>query len=296
MQGLIINTQKNLYTVKHNNKEILCSITGKIFKEKENQKSLVVVGDIVDFEIIDEKNGIIKNILPRKTKFSRRGVGTDSRQEQIIAANIDQIIIVCSVNNPRYKLNGIDRYIVAAKAGGVEPIVCFNKIDMIELDEIKTDIENYNNLGIKTLCTSAYKNIGIENLKSILKDKISVFAGSSGVGKSSLTNSIFESDIAKTSHTGYIHGKGRHTTTSTYLYDLDFGGMILDTPGMREFALIDTDESVDNSFNDIIDLAQNCKFKNCSHIHEPKCAVKIAVENNEINEQRYKSYIKLSRK
>lgn len=296
MQGLIINTQKNLYTVKYNDKQILCSITGKIFKQKENTKSLVVVGDIVDFEMIDSTNGIIKNINPRKTKFSRRGVGDDSRYEQIIAANIEQIIIVCSVHNPKYKLNGIDRYIVGAKSGGVEPIVCFNKIDMIDIHEIKEDIENYNKIGIKTICTSAYNNIGIDELKSILKDKISVFSGSSGVGKSSLTNSLFQDNIAKTSDISLMYGKGRHTTTSTYLYDLPFGGMILDTPGMREFALMESNESVDESFSDIINLSENCKFKNCTHIHEPKCAVKEAVENNEISEQRYKSYIKLSKK
>ncbi|MFN8577794.1 MAG: ribosome small subunit-dependent GTPase A [Candidatus Sericytochromatia bacterium] len=296
MQGLVINTQKNLYTVKYNNEQIICSITGKLLKQKENIKSLVVVGDIVDFDIVNNHNGLIKTISPRKTKFSRRGVGDDSRYEQIIASNIDQIIIVCSVHNPRYKLNGIDRYIVGAKSGGIEPIICFNKVDMIDIDEIKEDIDNYNKLGIKTICTSSFKNTGIDELKDILKDKISVLSGSSGVGKSSLTNSVFQYDIAKTNAISSMYGKGKHTTTSTYLYELPFGGMLLDTPGMREFSLIDTNESVDKSFKDILDLSANCKFKNCTHIHEPKCAVKLAVENNEISEQRYKSYIKLSKK
>lgn len=296
MQGLIINAQKNLYTVKTDDKEILCSITGKIFKEKENQKSLVVVGDIVDFELIDDKTGLIKSIFPRKTKFSRQGVGMDSGKEQIIAANIEQIIIVCSVHNPRYKLNGIDRYVVAARAGGIEPIICFNKIDQINVSEIAEDIENYNKIGIKTICTSTYDNIGIEALKEILKDKISVFSGSSGVGKSSLVNSVFSNEIAKTSHTGLTHNKGRHTTTSSYLYDLPFGGMILDTPGMREFGLFEADEGIDNTFNDILEFAENCKFNNCTHTHEPHCAVKNALESGEISQQRYKSYTKLSKK
>lgn len=295
MQGLIINSQKNLYTVKYNEQEILCSITGKIFKDKGDKKSLVVVGDIVSFDLTSTDKGIIKEIMPRKTKFSRRGVGSDSGQEQILASNIDQIIIVCSVKDPKYKLNGIDRYVVAARSGGVEPVICFNKIDSIEVKEIEDDLENYKKLGITTLCTSVYNNIGIEELKSILKDKISLFAGSSGVGKSSLTNALFNDEIAKTSHTGYKHGKGRHTTTSTYLYDLPFGGMILDSPGMREFSLFDSDNGLEDTFKDISDLSKNCKFNNCTHIHEPKCAVKLALENNELSMQRYKSYIKLKK-
>lgn len=295
MQGLIINSQKNLYTVRYNDNEILCSVTGKIFKEKNDKKSLVVVGDIVDFDLTESDKGIIKEIMPRKSKFSRRGVGTDSRQEQILASNIDQIIIVCSVKDPKYKLNGIDRYIVAAQSGNVEPIICFNKVDNIDIKEIETDIENYKKMNIRTLCTSAFSGLGIEELKGILKDKISLFAGSSGVGKSSLTNALFNDEITKTSHTGLKHGKGRHTTTSTYLYNLPFGGMILDSPGMREFGIFDSDNSLDDVFNDISELAQDCKFNNCTHVHEPKCAVKNALDNGSLSVQRYKSYTKLKK-
>lgn len=320
MQGLIINAQKNLYSVKYNDQEILCFLTGKVFKEKENKslkgsnrnrlgntskkeqykdsnnantKSLVVIGDIVEFDILEDNKGLITNIYPRKTKFSRQGIGVDANKEQIIAANIDQIVIVCSVHEPRYKLNGIDRYIVSAKAGGIEPIVCFNKIDMIDISNIQADIDNYQKNGIKTLVTSSYKNIGMDNLKEILKDKITVFSGSSGVGKSSLVNSLFDQDIAKTSDISLTVKKGRHTTSSSNLYDLPFGGMILDTPGMRQFGLFESDEQVENTFEDVTIYAENCKFKNCRHINEPSCAVKEAVESGEISSQRYKSYLKL---
>lgn len=297
LEGIVINSQRNLYQVKTNDGILFCSIKNKLFHELKSTKSIVVTGDKVSIEKNQEKQGVIVQIKPRKTKFSRFGTGgKDSYHEQIIASNIDQVIIVCSVKNPSYKLNLIDRYILASKSEGIEPIVCFNKIDLNNSEEVYQDVENYKKQGIKAITVSTISNHGIEELKDILKDKVSVLSGSSGVGKSSITNKIIDIEKAKVTHVSEKVDKGRHTTTSSCLYELPFGGMILDTPGMKEFAIFNVEKGLEETFSDIINLAENCKFRNCSHIHEPNCAVKDAIENGELNSQRLKSYLKIKRK
>jgi ribosome biogenesis GTPase len=294
LNGLVINTQKNIYFVRIEEEIFQCTLRGKLHKNRELVNSPVIVGDNVLVEKTEYDRGIIMEVGPRKSKFSRQGVGKN--QEQLIAANIDQVIIVCSVINPVYKLNGIDRYIVAARSGNIEPVVCFNKIDLINPAEIEVDIGHYRNTGLTVICTSTESGEGIDQLKAILINKVSVFSGSSGVGKSSLVNILENSEIAETGNVGFISGKGRHTTTSARIYDLPFGGMILDTPGMREFALYDSEKGVKEAFSDIEEYSADCRFRNCSHFHEPGCKVKEALENGEIDQQRYNSFLKLARK
>ncbi|MFN4150114.1 MAG: ribosome small subunit-dependent GTPase A [Candidatus Sericytochromatia bacterium] len=297
LEGIVVNSQKNYYQVKTFDGLVSCSIRNKLFYGLQTSKSLVVTGDKVLFEKNQDDHGVIVQVQPRKTKFSRFGTGgKDSHHEQIIAANIDQVIIVCSVKNPSYKLNLIDRYILAAKSEGIEPIVCFNKIDLNNSEEVYQDVENYHKQGIKAITVSVFSNTGIDDLKELLKDKISVLSGPSGVGKSSIINNILDSEITKVTHVSEKVDKGRHTTTSSSLYELSFGGMILDTPGMKEFAIFNVEKGFDETFSDIIALSENCKFRNCSHIHEPSCAVKDAIENGELKEQRLKSYLKIKRK
>jgi ribosome biogenesis GTPase len=296
LNGLVINTQKNIYFVKTGEHILQCSLRGKLLNNREKVNSPVIVGDMVQVEATGNDRGIIFDILPRKSKFSRQLVGAAKGMEQLIAANVDQLIIVCSVKDPRYKLNGIDRYIVAAKAGGLEPVICFNKVDLVEYSEITEDVEHYRKYGFKVVCTSTSMKTGIDELKEILTDRISVFSGSSGVGKSSLVNLLEDEEIALTANIGSINRKGRHTTTSTHLYDLPFGGMVLDTPGMRSFGLYEADSGIKGAYIDIEELAVGCKFRNCSHTHEPGCNIKSALERGEIEEQRYQSFIKLARR
>ncbi len=294
LNGLVLNVQKNFYFVKTEGGILQCTLKGKLYKEKENVNSPVVVGDYVLVEKSEYGRGIINEILPRKSKFSRKVAGSRSN-EQILAANIDQVIITCSVKDPKYKLNTIERYIVAAHAGNIRPIICFNKVDLINFNEIEGELAQLQNHGYQVICTSTSTGEGVDVLKETLKNKISIFSGSSGVGKSSLINLIQEEKTALTGDVGNTTGKGRHTTTSTHLYELPFGGMILDSPGMREFALIDSEDGIKDSFAEIEELAKNCKFRGCSHSHEPKCAVKDALENGEIEERRYKNFLKLAR-
>lgn len=297
IHGLVMNTQKGLVTVKTEMGLLRCRLRGKLFKEQQTEKSLVVAGDYVFVEHLQGDQGLIVELCERRTKLSRRGAGSLGRHlEQVIAANIDQAILVCSVKNPSYNLNLLDRYIVATEQGGIEPIICFNKIDLVNFEEIQNDVEHYRRYGYQVFCTSTVTGEGIVELREILKDKITVFTGSSGVGKSSLTNSIEESAEAETSHVGQTTRKGRHTTTSSQIYELATGGMIVDTPGMREFGLWDAEDGVRGLFSEIEELAQYCKFRDCSHTKEPGCAVREAFEDGELDEQRYLSYLKLATK
>lgn len=297
--GLVMNTQKGLYTVKTEEGIWRCRLRGKLFNSQQTTLSMVVAGDHVFVEHLHDDQGLIVEICERKTKISRKGVGSKERYlEQVIAANIDQAIMVSAAKNPPYRLNGIDRYIAAAEAGGIEPLICFNKVDLLlpgEMENFQRDVEHYRRLGYHVFCTSTQTREGIEALLEMLKGKLSVFTGSSGVGKSSLINALDGEEQAKTGEVGSTTRKGRHTTTSAQIYELSSGAMIVDTPGMREFGLFDAGDGVREFFAEIEELAGRCKFNDCTHTHEPGCAVKRALENGELDEQRYESYLKLVR-
>lgn len=291
--GIVMNVQKGLYSVKTERGLWRCRLRGKLFQRQQREKSLVVVGDHVLIEHLHEDQGVIVDISQRKSKLARRGAGRKGRyHEQVIAANIDQAVLVFSVKEPGYKRNLIDRYISAAKSGDIEPLICFNKIDLIDISEIQTDLDDLRRLA-SVICTSTVTGEGVNRLKETLQGRLSVFSGSSGVGKSSLINALCQSERAKTSQIGERVNKGRHTTTSAQIYELFAGGMIVDTPGMREFGLFNASAGVDRYFADIIELATQCRFRNCTHTHEPDCAVKSALEEGLLDLQRYESYLNL---
>jgi len=298
LRGIVINVQKGLYKVRpvNDGEDINCTLRGRLFKQSQTTKSMVVVGDYVEFQPVLGGRGVITAIEERKSKLVRKGAGKKgSHLEQVVAANVDQAILVFAVKNPKYRKNLIERYIVSAKYGGIEPVICFNKIDLINLSEVQEDIKECRKLGYTVLLTSTITGEGIKKLKSLLKDKISVFAGSSGVGKSSLVNAVFNEEKAKTNEVSTSHYKGKHTTTSSQVYELPFGGRIIDVPGMREFGVIDNGTGIRDAFPDIIELAKQCKFRNCSHINEPGCAVKEAIESGLLEERRYRNYLKLKK-
>jgi ribosome biogenesis GTPase len=286
----------------------------------------IVVGDEVTFDIVDEptKEGVIVGIEPRRTKLSRK-VSTGMREsEQVVAANVDSLVIVASTSEPPLRPALIDRYLVAAGKGELEPILCINKIDLArsrladahtnqlaavagggfpewvdatsvrESDEIETVAERYQSLGYPVVLTSAKTGEGIEKLRRLLRDKISVFAGHSGVGKSSLLRTLAPDIELKTGEVNPHTGRGRHTTTVAELVHLPGSGYVIDTPGIRQLGLWElTPEDVRAYFVEIARFGSECRFNDCSHTVEPDCAVREAVAEGAIHPHRFESFLKL---
>ncbi len=275
-----------------------CQIKGSLKKEKTTSKNLVAVGDFVFFEPREETSGLIFKVEPRKSVLSRAD-NLLRRKEQLIAVNIDQVIITSSFAFPSMKPFLIDRYIIAAQKGNMDPIIVINKIDLLEEgDEAEKELliaaeKAYKDLAIPFLKVSVRTGEGIAELKKIMQEKASVFSGQSGTGKSSLINAILGSNLK----TGDVVGstlKGSHTTTTTKLLPLEGGGLCIDTPGIKSFgvwALKQTE--IEQYFTEIADTALRCKFQGCAHDSEPSCAVKEAVENGEISFIRFSSYLTL---
>lgn len=291
-QGIMVDWQGEI---------ISCVLKGLLKKEKTHAKNLVAVGDFVLFEKTAEKEGIIGHIKPRHTILSRAD-NLSRRKEQLIAVNIDQVIITVSVVNPPIKSSIIDRYIIATRKGGMEPLIVINKIDLLDnqdFDPILLEVEKelyeeairaYAAAGIRLIGVSVVKNDGIEELKEAMRDKSSVFSGQSGVGKSSLINVMTGLNL----RVGEIvekTKKGAHTTTTTHLIPLAFGGWCVDTPGIKSFGVWNLDrEEVEGYFPEIHDYGLNCKFADCTHTHEEQCAVQQGLEEGKLSPMRYESY------
>lgn len=259
----------------------------------------IAVGDVVDFELdesTDEVAGIIHHIHDRKNYIVRKSVNL-SKQTHIIASNIDIVFLLVTINNPPTTTSFIDRFLVTAEAYGIEAVIIFNKIDTYDeatLDEQLYLQYVYSNIGYKCLRISAAEGKGIEELKEMMKGKVSMFSGHSGVGKSTLVNALEPSLNLKTKQISDQHQQGQHTTTFAEMYDLSFGAHIIDTPGIRGFGIVDMEkQEIGDYFPEFFALKEQCKFNNCLHKEEPHCAVKEALDNDEIAWSRYKSYIQI---
>jgi len=256
----------------------------------------IAVGDRVLISIMDDENGTIEDILPSKTIFSRRLPGR--RQiEQLIAANADQMVVIMSIKLPDFNFRFLDRFLVIAESGELESIICVNKIDLATDEEnqrLSIDLKAYEKVGYRTVYTSATERKGIEKLCEMLKDKFSIFVGASGVGKSSLLNTIQPGLGIKVAEVSEKTRRGKHTTSHVELFFLDFGGQAADTPGVREVAAWDISSyELDAYFVEMEPYLGKCKFSDCAHITEPGCAIKKAVEEGEISRIRYESYKRL---
>lgn len=289
--GRVSSQAKGLYKVILENGEILANISGKLRFDITNEIDLPAVGDFVMLDRVDDKNGeaIIHHILTRKSAFVRKSAGTKN-QSQIIATNIDTIFICMSLNND-FNLRRIERYLSIAWSSGANPIIVITKSDLCENLQSRIDEVNSVAIGTTVLITSSMSNDGYISIKPYVKEGETVaFIGSSGVGKSTLINRLLGNDIITTA--GLRNDdKGRHTTTRRELIVLDNGATVIDTPGMREVGLVSVDTA--KSFADIEELARQCKFNDCTHIKEPKCAVLEAIENNILSTARLESYRKL---
>lgn len=294
-QGIIVEHERELFT---------CFLRGLLKKEKTLNKNLVTVGDFVLFERLAHQEGYITDVQPRNSVLSRAD-NLSRRKEQLIAANIDQVLITVSLMSPPLKPHLIDRYIIAARKGNMDPIVLFNKVDLLDspLFDPETKQEQkhllqlckeaYQQAGVPCLCLSRVGNEGLESLKDLMKDKASVFSGQSGTGKSSLINAIAGLELP-VGETVQKTRKGAHTTTTAQLIPLDFGGWCIDTPGIKSFGIWDLDQlEVESYFSEIVSLSSSCKFPDCTHTHEKNCAVIAAHEEGRISPLRYASYVSL---
>ena len=258
----------------------------------------VAVGDKVNVEIENETEGtaIINEILPRHNYINRQSPRF-KHQHHIVAANLDQSILVATLKEPKTSQGFIDRFLVACEMYHVAAFIVFNKSDLYktkELEKYEQWKAMYETVGYKVLLVSADKNEGIEQLNSILSNKISLLSGHSGVGKSSLLNVLMPGMNRKVQDVSGWSGKGQHTTTFAEMFDLPGGGSIIDTPGMREFGLVDIEKSeLSHYFPEMRDRLNGCQFNNCMHINEPDCAIKEAVRQGEIYEDRYVSYVNI---
>ena len=299
MKGVVYKSTGNWYDVHTDSKEVYkCNIKGKFRSLGIKSTNPIAVGDRVDFEITDHHHlkGLIIKIDNRENYIIRKSVNL-SKQTHIIASNIDCCFLFVTPSNPQTSSLFIDRVLVSTKSFGIETIILFNKIDIYsdEDHELINNLNNiYTNADYKTLRVSVKKGTNIDLVKQCMKNKVSVFAGHSGVGKSSLLNKLDSNLNLRTSNVSEQNEQGQHTTTFAEMYDLIDGAKIIDSPGIKGFGLIDIDKNeIGGYFNEIAKLSQNCKFNNCLHYNEPNCAIKIAVKNNEISQSRYNNYLSL---
>ena len=300
MTGTVYKSTGSWYYVKSTeNKFYNCRIKGKFRMKGIKSTNPIAVGDVVDFDLdetVDEVNGIITNIHDRKNYIVRKSVNL-SKQTHIIASNIDIGFLIVTINNPITTTSFIDRFLVTAKAYGIEAILIFNKIDTFDdatLDEQLYLQHTYEQIGYKCLRVSATDNKGISELMDLMKGKVSMFSGHSGVGKSTLVNAIEPTLNLKTKEISNTHSQGQHTTTFAEMFDLSNNIRIIDTPGIRGFGMVDMEkQEVSDYFPEFFELKADCKFNNCLHKEEPHCAIKKALEEDKIAWSRYQSYLKI---
>ena len=307
MKGTVVNLLGKSCTVwadPPSNERYECYLRGRLFDQSDTQ---FAVGDRVEFDAVDEYHqkggsggenkltGVIHEILPRRTALCRPAKRRE-KEPQIIAANVDQLVIVSALKRPRYKTGLIDRYLIISHRTGIVPALCLNKTDLGKPKEIETaraELRSYEELGFPLVLTSAKTGDGCDALRRLLENKRTVLVGHSGVGKSKLAGCL-QPGLKLASSQVRRTGKGRHTTTVSNLLFLDFGCELVDTPGVRELGIGNVDRgTLDHHFIDFEPFLGACRFKSCSHIPEPGCAVKEAVAAGKIHRARHDSYVRL---
>jgi ribosome biogenesis GTPase len=298
MQGLVTKSTGSWYQVQTPGGERYdCRIKGKFRIKGIVTTNPIAVGDVVDFEMEpDQQTAVITNLHPRKNYIIRKSINL-SKQGQIIAANLDQALLVVTLASPRTSLGFIDRFLVTAEAYDIPAKLVFNKLDLFSdegLDILSEYTGMYEKIGYPCYEVSALVGTNIEHVQALLKDKVTLISGHSGVGKSSMINALLPDLELRTSEVSEWSDKGTHTTTFAEMFETPQGGFIIDTPGIRELGIIDIEKTeLSHFFPEMRERMHDCKFNNCQHINEPGCAVLVALERGEIEPSRYDSYLSI---
>jgi ribosome biogenesis GTPase len=298
-RGVVTRIRGSIYVVSSGGGKVDCTVRGRFRIGDRPEELLPVVGDNVEFRVEkspDDRGarGMIMSVLPRTSVFARSGP-SGKMDHRVIGANLDQVIIVVSTKKPTLKTRLVDRMIVAAEAGGMEPVICVNKMDLVrDADRITRQMSPYEKIEYKVIYSSALRHTGLEGLRELMRFKRSMMVGPSGSGKTSLVAALQPDLKLATGSVSEKTGKGRHTTTHFELHELDFGGYIGDTPGIREFGVSGVEQKdLATFFRDFRPYLGSCRFSTCTHSHEPDCAVKQAVEEGALSTDRYESYLRI---
>ena len=297
MNGLVIKNTGSWYSVLTDEGDVVESkIKGNFRLKGIRSTNPVAVGDRVNITVNKEGTAFITEILDRRNYIIRKSPNL-SKQSHIIAANVDQVLLIVTVNYPETSTTFIDRFLASAEAYRIPVVLVFNKTDLLNDDERRYQemmVNLYETIGYKCMQISATLPDTLSLMEPLLKDKITLFSGNSGVGKSTLLNQLIPGVNLKTAEISDAHNTGMHTTTFSEMLRLPFGGWAIDTPGIKGFGTFDMEpEEICGYFKEIFRFSKDCKFANCTHTHEPNCAVRKAVEEHYISESRYNSYLSM---
>lgn len=291
-EGLVIRSTAGFIDVWIGGSVVQCRMRGRLKKEPRST-DLCVIGDRVLVSARDDDTHVVETVLARRSRFSRRQPGRGPPKEDVLVANLDQLMVTFCFDRPRFNARLLDRFLVIAEHQGIRPIVVMNKSDLRTEGELGWRAV-YDALGYSILLVSAVTREGMEELKLTLRKKVSAFVGPSGVGKSSLINRLIPDLDVRVADVSDQHGKGRHTTRVATLYPLDGGGFLADTPGIRELgAWALPVGNLDRHFPELAARRAECAFRGCTHVHEPNCAVRTAVDRGEVDPNRYESYLRI---
>jgi len=293
MRGFVVRSQSGFFTVETEVGLLTCRLRGRLLKGRR-EGDVVAIGDWVDVTQLDGKDGVIEAVEPRQRMFARLAPRPQGEYLQILIANPDQAVLVFACSNPTPRLGMLDRFLAIAEKGHTPAVIVANKVDLVGEEQARQIFGHYPGLGYTVLYTSTKQHTGLEQLKTCLHGKVSLLTGPSGVGKSSLLNAVQPGLGLQVRQVSQATSKGTHTTVTRELFALEGGGYVADTPGLKALALWDMQpEEIDAYFPELRDLVEQCQFSDCTHVHEPGCAVLAAVEAGQVHPERYRSYIRM---
>ena len=293
MEGLIVRAQSGFFTVATAQGRVICRLRGRL-KQGRQKGDIAALGDLVEIHRLPDGSGVIESVLPRKSALTRLAPIPQGEYQQVLIANPDQILLIFACAQPAPHLRMLDRFLVIAEKESLPVLIVANKVDLVGAERARQIFGHYEPLGYPVLYTSSKTRLGVEDLRQRLAGRISAFTGPSGVGKSSLLNTVQPQLGLAVSDVSGATRKGRHTTVVRELFALSEGGYIADTPGIKSLALWDTEpEELDGYFPELRGLVAECQFSDCTHRSEPGCAVRQAVEEGKIHPERYQSYLRL---